>query len=57
MAVIPYFVIVPLFLYLSELGLVMALIALIIILTHGINFYLEFVDIRKTFHVSENETM
>jgi len=52
-AVLPYFIIVPLFLYLSEFGLVMALISLIIILTHGINFYLEFVDIRKIFHISD----
>jgi len=52
-AVIPYFIIVPLFLYLSEFGLVMALISLIIILTHGLNFYLEFVDIRKVFHISD----
>ncbi len=52
-AVLPYLVIVPLFMYLSEFGLVIALISLIIILTHGINFYLEFVDIRKIFHISD----
>ena len=51
-AVLPYFVIVPLFLYLSEFGLVLRLMSLIIVTTHGINFYLEFVDIRKALHVS-----
>lgn len=51
-AVLPYLVIVPLFLYLSEFGLVLRLVSLIIIVTHGINFYLEFVDIRKAIHIA-----
>ena len=52
-AVLPYLVIVPLFMFLSEFGLVMALISLIILFTHGINFYLEFMDIRRVFRISD----
>lgn len=46
-ATLPYLFIVPFFMYLSGFGLVLALTSLIVIVVHGINFGLEFVDIRK----------